>query len=175
MKPRPCSVEREVAELLSEIYRKHGYSPVKRIPILGRTGPDIEINEANLVVDAKSRIAVPQSHMLRKGERGIFGDYLGIRLCELDRKEFKSRIIRPSLLARDWLMHMDEWRQIYLPNGISALVLHRPRTRIANATFILNRRLEQTMQDNLQNALIPLDLSHDYFLTREIEDSRIPS
>jgi hypothetical protein len=137
MKPRPRCVEREVAELLSNIYSKHGYSPVKRIPILGRTGPDIEINETNLVVDAKSRIAVPQSHMLGRGERGIFGDYLGVRLCELDRRDFKSRIIRPSLLAWDWLMHMDEWRRMYLPNGISAVVLHRPKTRIANATFII--------------------------------------
>ena len=137
MKPRPRCVEREVAELLSEIYRKHGYSPVKRIPILGRSGPDIEINETNIAVDAKSRIAVPQSHMLGKGERGIFGDYLGVRLCELDYSDFKSRIIRPSLLVRDWLSHMDEWRHENLPDGISTVILHRPKTRIANATFII--------------------------------------
>lgn len=137
MKPRPRSVEREVSDLLSEIYIRHGYSPVKRIPILGRTGPDIEINETRFVIDVKSRIAVPQSHLLDKGEIGIFGDYVGVRLGELDQESFKSRLVRPSLIVLAWLEHMEAWTKEYLSGGISVLILHRPNKKIANATFIV--------------------------------------
>ena len=137
MKPRPRSVEREVSELLSEIYLRHGYSPVKRIPTLGRIGPDIEINEAQFVIDAKSRIAVPQSHLLDKGVMGVFGEYVGVRIGELERESFKSQLVRPSLIVLSWLKHMDEWTREFMPNGISVVILHKPRTKIANATFVV--------------------------------------
>ncbi len=137
MKPRPRSVEREVSECLSEIYLRHNYSPVKRIPVLGRTGPDIEINETRFVIDVKSRIAVPQSHLLGNGVMGMFGEYVGVRISELERESFMSRSLRPSLLVLAWLKHMDEWTLAYMPNGISVVILHRPKTKIANATFIV--------------------------------------
>lgn len=136
MKPRPRSVEREVAEFLSHLYQINGYSPVKRIPILGRTGPDIEVNETKLVVDVKSRIAVPQSHLLKQGELGRFGDYVGVRMCEHG-NELKPRDIRPSVMVKDWLDHMDEWTKENVPSGISMIVLHRPGMRIANAICIV--------------------------------------
>src|SRR5512139_3927572 len=59
MKQRPRRVEREVASLLSDFFRSIGCSPVERIPVLGRTGPDMTINEVGLVVDVKSRLEVP--------------------------------------------------------------------------------------------------------------------
>ena len=137
MKARPRSVERAVAEYLSFIYKEHGYSPVKRIPILGRAGPDIEVNEAGLVIDVKSRISVPQSHIIPAGCMGRYGDYIGVRLEEIGRDTFYSRDIRPSLIVTDWLNHMEEWTRKYMPNGISVIILHRPKTRIANTTFVV--------------------------------------
>jgi len=137
MKARPRSVEREVADYLSRIYRNNGYSPVNRIPILGRTGPDLEINEANLVIDVKSRIAVPQSHMLKTDEVGYFGEYVGVRLSDLGKILLKPYYPRPSVMVRDWLAHMDEWTREFKPNGLSVIILHKPRMKIANAMFIV--------------------------------------
>ena len=137
MKARPRSVEREVADYLSRIYRNNGYSPVNRIPILGRTGPDLEINEANLVIDVKSRIAVPQSHMLGRSKLGRFGEYVGVSLFSLGSELLKPQDVRPSVMVRDWLAHMDEWTREFRPNGVSVIILHKPRTKIANAIFIV--------------------------------------
>jgi hypothetical protein len=142
MKARPRSVEREVATYLSSLYSLAGYGVVERIPILGRTGPDITINETGFVIDVKSRISVPKSHMLRDNEIGRFGlgvsaDYFGVRLNCLGHTDMMFRDIRPSIMVWDWLCHMDEWTQKYMPNGISAIILHRPGTRIANTTFVV--------------------------------------
>ena len=68
---------------------------------------------------------------------GVFGEYVGVRLCELERESFKSQLIRPSLLVLSWLKHMDEWTREFMPNGISVVILHKPKTKIANATFIV--------------------------------------
>ncbi len=58
MKARPRCVERSVAEALSSILN----TPVERIPVLGRTGPDLTYHPPlNLIVDVKSRINVPVS------------------------------------------------------------------------------------------------------------------
>ena len=59
MKATPRKAEREIALVFSQFFSDIGMSPVERIPILGRTGPDITINEANLVIDVKSRKSVP--------------------------------------------------------------------------------------------------------------------
>jgi len=53
-------VEVRVAEILSEIFSDAGKDPVERIPILGRTGPDISHNQIELIVDVKSRHQVPK-------------------------------------------------------------------------------------------------------------------
>lgn len=59
MKRRPRRVEQKVAEHLTAFFAHLGLPEVKRIPVLGRTGPDIEINEFGLIVDVKSRQSVP--------------------------------------------------------------------------------------------------------------------
>ncbi len=63
MKPRPCSVEREVAAKLTELSQQIGREPVERIPVLGRKGPDLSYNDIQLIIDVKSRLKVPQSHL----------------------------------------------------------------------------------------------------------------
>ena len=61
MKARPRSVERKVAAFLSRYFVQLGLSPVERIPVLGRSGPDITSNEWGLVIDVKSRLEVPKT------------------------------------------------------------------------------------------------------------------
>ena len=48
-----------MAEHLTAFFNSLGLREVHRIPVLGRTGPDIEINEFGLIIDVKSRLSVP--------------------------------------------------------------------------------------------------------------------
>jgi hypothetical protein len=139
MKERPRSVEREVALHLSNFSRLYRFKPIERIPILGRTGPDLTINELKLVVDVKSRLEVP---------KGIFycalvefDGMLAVPLRQLG--EIVCSDPRPvdfiSKTVRDYYVHMDAWRRENFPDGISALVLHRPKKPIGLAMFIIHK------------------------------------
>ncbi|MEL7591755.1 MAG: hypothetical protein AAGU17_10745 [Anaerolineaceae bacterium] len=149
MKARPRSVERKVAACLSQHFAELQLSPVERIPVLGRTGPDLTINELGLVIDVKSRLEVPKTIFQPSGPVVDFRDELhlvGIRLkdiyllteeCDTQSLDFSSALIH------QWYVHMDEWTQENSPSGITALVLHRPRMPIGAALLILsleNRR-----------------------------------
>ncbi len=131
-----------MAKALSLFYTSVGASEVSRIPVLGREGPDIEINELGLIVDVKSRLSVPKSATAPCGEVLQLGDaFLGVRLGEI------PRIFEPPLypilreettVVWNWWLHMDQWRRENYLGGISALVLHRPGTRINNATLVIH-------------------------------------
>jgi hypothetical protein len=136
MKGRPRSVEREVAAQLSVI----GRSPVERIPVLGRTGPDITYcPPLNLIVDVKSRKACPVSMLANA--RCLFraGDLIGVRLEDLlwapIAMNGEPRPLSKTVAA--WLDHMEEWTRAHEPDGISAIILHRPRMPIGHATVII--------------------------------------
>jgi len=141
MKPRPRRVEREVAALLSNFFLFIGYPPVERIPVLGRIGPDISLNELSLVVDVKSRIEVPV---------GAFFDhvvsyrdlYYAVPLSKLSDLLISEGEVVPfkSKQVDAWYAHMDEWTQNHQPDGISALVLHRPKLPYGRAMLILKNR-----------------------------------
>ena len=80
---------------------------------------------------------MPQPRMLGKDECGIFSNYLCVRLGELDCTEFKRSTIRLSVLVKEWLMHMDEWRRKQLAFSISSVNVHWLKIRIRNVIFIL--------------------------------------
>lgn len=131
MKARPRRAEREIALILSALFEKHGYTKVERIPVLGRAGPDIEINEFGLVVDVKSRLEVPR---LFAGESFDFGGLIGFPASESWGELVPHR---PSILVEKWFAHLDEWRISNYPSGITALVLHRPGVPYGRAVMIL--------------------------------------
>ncbi len=161
MKSRPRSVEREVAKHLTEIFSKIGAAPVQRIPVLGRTGPDITINELNLVIDVKSRISVPVSYFFDR-----IVDYMGHIGAPLDKLEFlasETPITKysnfRSKIVTEWLDHMDEWTKAEFQQGISAIVLHRPKMPIGKSMVIIKsqdrRRLIETWKSyNLDHPTI---------------------
>ena len=60
MKARPRSVENEVAKYLSRKFAALELDPVERVPVLGRAGPDVSINQSQLAIDVKSRKEVPK-------------------------------------------------------------------------------------------------------------------
>jgi len=163
MKPRPRHVEREIARLLSAYYARFGLPEVRRIPVLGRTGPDIEINQLGLVVDVKSRASNPRSHIVPRGQTVRFNaemfptseareNYLGCRLDEIDLMHDLPMCERPpSTVVARWLAHMEEWTQEHAPEGVSALVLHLPGVPYGASTLILYERNRRTIHERCQH------------------------
>jgi hypothetical protein len=143
MKRRPRRIESEVAKHLTQFSIERGCSQVRRIPVLGRTGPDIEINELNLVVDVKSRQQVPKLAMLKPGEFARFEDgLLGVRLDELYRlyTTQEPNTTRPSsTVIRRWFEHMEDWRRAHCDLGVSVLVLHRPGTPVKRSAVVIHQ------------------------------------
>lgn len=138
MKQRPRRAEREIAAYLSNIYDGYGYSPVVRIPVLGRTGPDISINETKIVVDVKSRIACPKNMMIK--EPIIFGDLVAVPLHLVDKIETFGTSSFRSITVRRWLDHMEEWTLENEPDGISVIVLHQPGVAFKMASFVFYQK-----------------------------------
>ena len=143
MKARPRSVERKVAAYLSTYFVAVGWKPVERIPVLGRTGPDISINESGLVIDVKSRLSTPKAIIIQPNTELEFEDGLvGIRLAELDHlfcpQAYRRAAARSFKSILDWWSHMDEWTRIEAPDAVSALVLHRPGMDIKNSLVVIH-------------------------------------
>jgi len=142
MKPRPRKIERLVAEQLSAFYLSMGWKPVVRIPILGREGPDIEINESNLVIDVKSRLEVPKSHIVRDDEMYLFSNGLiGVKLEDIARlwtDEEPCPYHNASKIVMGYWRHMDAWRQENCPGGVTCIILHRPGLAVKNSTVVIH-------------------------------------
>jgi hypothetical protein len=130
-----------VAEILTEFSAPKGFAPIERIPILGRTGPDLTTNELGLVVDVKSRLAVPKHILPEKGFMYWSLDGLVyIRLDDLYKAtchDLSVYIVPPSVQVGRWFNHMDEWRREKMPSGFAALVLHRPGMDVKDSAFVM--------------------------------------
>jgi hypothetical protein len=139
MKPRPRSAERRVAELLSDFFISIGASPVERIPVLGRTGPDLTINEIGLVVDVKSRLEVPVTYIwsFPRIHNGLAVIPLGILDMIIEKKVIPNEHKHHSVQVDRWFAHMDEWTKVHKPDGITALVLHRPKVPFGISQLII--------------------------------------
>jgi hypothetical protein len=125
MKDAPRRAENAVASLLSAKFASIGASPVERIPVIGRIGPDISINELGLVIDVKNRGEVPLG--LFHDELVTFGGFLA---APLDRFELlidgdPKPIDFSSLTVLGYYAHMDVWRLERRPEGITCVILHR--------------------------------------------------
>jgi hypothetical protein len=128
-----------VAQELSRWFIELDLSPVERIPILGRTGPDITINELGLVIDVKSRLEVPLSCFANCVVEcsGLISVPLG-RLPELARS-YALVVPRPARkIVADYYAHIKEWVDAEYPSGIAALVLHRPKMPYGKSMFVIS-------------------------------------
>lgn len=153
MKARPRKVENRVAEELSEVFRDLGFSSVKRIPVLGRTGPDITLNELGISIDVKSRQSVPRSLIIPANGFLSTGEYVGFRLNELGGilKDLDTEKIllyrKPSRTVASWLAHMQDWANQETELKIGALVCHRPKVPTGQTCFVITylnlRRLHE--------------------------------
>lgn len=145
MKARPRSVENRVADALNEHFKSLAVSPVERIPVLGRTGPDISLNELGLVVDVKSRKEISKTIFFPLMCPFYFDGLLGVRLANFDTLwEEEERDDRPppfldfsSKMIRDYLDHMEEWTKEHAKGGVSCVVLHRPEMPIGSSVAVI--------------------------------------
>ena len=144
MKSRPRSVERKVAEYLTTmLFSDIGKAPVQRIPVLGRTGPDITMNSLSWVIDVKSRLQVPKGVFCKEGllDDGVF---LSIRLSvivDLTNTTFEcGRAPSFGKTVTDWWNHMDEWTREFCPDGLTMLILHKPRMPIGKSVVIIHKK-----------------------------------
>jgi len=147
MKARPRRAEREIAGLLSGFFIQYGLGPVERIPVLGREGPDISMNELSIAIDVKSRLSVPKMALADK-DRFLFSEKNGETLLCCRLTTLFNHLIKPfsivytledppetSKTVYEWYSHMAKWALYH--DAIPALVLHRPRMPFANATFVI--------------------------------------
>jgi hypothetical protein len=143
MKERPRRAEREVSDHLTRFFVPLGHDPVERIPVLGRTGPDITINGFGLVVDVKSRLECPKSYMgISLPFVHIVSDQtVAVRMRNIhllaDRANLRGSFVNGSITVKRWLDHMDEWRKQEYPDGISAIVLHRPKLPFGDSVVVI--------------------------------------
>ncbi len=151
MKAVPRMAERKVAEILSEFYMSLGCRPVKRIPVLGKTGPDIELNEFNFAVDVKSRISIPASLLAKSGELIVAPGMIGFRISDVGKLEaLRRQDVRSSVTVKRWLDHQHEWTTKNTQDGISAIALRRPGMRMDATTIIILETQEQLWNQRIQ-------------------------
>lgn len=156
-------VERRVATELNRVLSDVGeFTPVERIPLLGRAGPDLTVNETNLVVNVKSRLKIPVGCFPKAGEMLEFAPksadgLVCFRLEELSRIDrlFNYMPTKPSKQIIDWWQWMDKWTKEFQPAGITCIVIHRPRMPIGHAGVVLQtkdlRRLSCQIQQIQSN------------------------
>lgn len=174
MKGRPRRIENEVAKHISRYLAKFNLEEVGRIPVLGRTGPDIDVWPVfKIAVDVKSRKAIPQSYKLhgRHLQEWAINDedwdgwpQIGCRLCDLDllfdTENVSMHLYRNmSSTVAFWLNHMSQWCGIEVtkevgkpmvvshPDNIPALVLHWPGTPVKNSTFVIYEPHRRVIND----------------------------
>jgi len=160
MQPRPRNAENRVAELLSEFFRSIGHKEVERVPVIGRTGPDISINDFGLVVDVKSRLIVPEAFFYPRNKDMYYDTMNGMVTVRLNRLHLFSDagnkghlLIYPSVRVRKWLDHMDEWRRENHPRGISMIVLHKPRLPFGDAVAVIYQSDLRRFHDRINRSL----------------------
>lgn len=154
MKARPRSVENRIAGALNDHFTLLGMTRVERIPVLGRTGPDISTNEMKLVVDVKSRREIPKTIFFPLMIPFTFDHLMAVRLCNLnilwDEDAFDcptAPLDFSSKLIRGYLEHMEEWTAANEPDGISAVILHRPETPIGNSVVVIHSISRRRLYD----------------------------
>jgi hypothetical protein len=132
------AVEVKVAEILSSLFSDVGHPPVQRIPILGRTGPDITYNGIELIIDVKSRLEVPKSSLSTRGQLLRTGNMIGFCLADmLEMDKLSPLPAEPSIIVSTWLSHMNDWKVEHLPTGIACIILHRPKMPVGDSTVII--------------------------------------
>jgi hypothetical protein len=168
MKRGPRQAETRFADYLSLHFGALGLSPVERVPVIGRTGPDITFNELWLAIDAKRREEVPISAWKLTDTCTIVEYADGICVSQL--KNF-SRLLtsedppqkineKSTKTISGYLEHMAGWKFHHkdmpelLRGAIPAVVCRKTGGRTANALFVIYKedlRLLRILYKEIRN------------------------
>ena len=147
LRARPRRVENRVAEELTKWSAKRGDHWVfERRPAMGRTGPDIEPNPYNFVIDVKSRQSISNKpfEIVKRDPAVkwyIRGENTNWYLCRLDNLDSMFNMDWNtdwwySVTIESWLNHMQNWADIH--GGTGMLVLHKPRKPIGHSIVLID-------------------------------------
>jgi hypothetical protein len=139
-------VERNVAAALNEVLSDAGdFTPVERIPLLGREGPDLTVNETGLVINVKSRAEIPGRLFPKQNELLFIGALVCFRLDTMVPMTGKQLVradwmpAKPWKRLNDWWLWMDKWTKQNHREGITSIIIHRPRMPIGHAGVVIHQ------------------------------------
>jgi hypothetical protein len=145
------AVERGIADALNkELSDVGNFTPIERIPLLVREGPDLTVNESGLVINVKSRMNIHPRLIAEPYQILSCGDLVIFRLSELPC--FHTFLMDPtpvdaSKMLMDWWSLMEKWtREFESQRGISAIILHRPRMPYGDAGIAIHFNDLQRLQ-----------------------------
>lgn len=147
-------VERMAAQELNNRLSGVGkFTPIERIPVNGREGPDLTINETGLVINVKSRQKIHPRLLPEPFQLLFCGDLVIFRLEDITC--VNTFLMEPvpvdaSKMLLDWYEKMDSWRKQHHPGGISAIFLHRPQMPYGNMGVAIHFDNLRRLQCNLK-------------------------
>ena len=150
------AVERATAAALNAVLSDVGnFTPIERIPLLGREGPDLTINEVGLVINVKSRAIIPPRLFPQAKQLLHISDLVCFRmedLCRVSSFPILAAATPSWKKLKDWWEFMDKWTKEFQPDGITAILIHRPRMPIGHMGIAIHfkdlRRLQCQIQSN---------------------------
>jgi len=139
--------ERRVADEINSQVSQYGCKTETRIPVNGRTGPDIYFSEVGMAVSVKQRLAVPLSYEAPQDGVVLFGDLYAARLhhaFDLFRRLDKEGVTRQtkggSRVVARWHREILEWCEAQGDSSpFPVLVIAKPATWVRNATFLVHK------------------------------------
>jgi hypothetical protein len=147
------AVERHVALELNKALSDVGkYAPIERIPLLGREGPDLTVNETGLVINVKSRKDIPVRLFPVSKRIHNIGCFSCLRLEDLSCLHDMpiTASTDPWKQLTDWWELMDKWTREYKASGITAILIHRPRMPIGHTGIVIHTKDLRRLSCNLK-------------------------
>ena len=149
------NVERNVAaQLNAQLSDVGNYSPILRIPLLGREGPDLTVNETGLVINVKSRKDLHPRLFPISQRIHTTGELVCFRLEDLPSLGDMpiSTSTEPLKQLINWYWFMDKWTREFEPAGITSIIIHRPRMPIGHAGVVIHHKDLRRLLCNLKTA-----------------------
>ena len=153
-------VEKKIAEQLNIYFNEIGMKEIARIPILGRNGPDLTVNESGLLIDVKHRLSNPKFLQMEDGQVAKVGhSLLAVKVKDIYSLAETDRIdvaLRGSRLVHKYYdhMHSHSREKKYMPNGnaIPCIILHYPNHEYKDSILIIGKNDRSLLNERISSA-----------------------
>jgi hypothetical protein len=155
------TVEKKIAEEINKYFTSVGMNPIERIPILGRDGPDLTVNESGLLIDVKHRISNPKLFQFEDGRVAQSGKFLlAVKIKDIkllaEGKDIDI-MLKSSRVVRKYYEHMRDHskKKKYLPDGnvIPCIILHYPGCKYEDSVLIIDKNDRSLLYERISNAI----------------------